>query len=119
MSGVHEGEGGGTIPRAPKSPNNVASTFFNTVHLLPKDPRFEHGGAKLVSCPGRHLTSSRPCWQATPFALWILLAVLSGHFYFKQSQINVSRTQAMQLWGAERVRKGVFKMKATHIRHID
>jgi len=25
---------GDTIPRAPKSPNNVASTFFNTVHLL-------------------------------------------------------------------------------------
>jgi len=25
-----------------KSPNNVASTFFNTVHLLPKDLRFEN-----------------------------------------------------------------------------
>jgi len=22
---------------------------------------FEHGGAKLASCPGRHLTSLRPC----------------------------------------------------------
>ena len=30
-------------------------------HLLPKDLRFEHGGAKLVSCPGRHLTSLHPC----------------------------------------------------------
>jgi len=29
--------------------------------LLPKDLRFEHGGAKLVSCPRRHLTSLRPC----------------------------------------------------------
>jgi len=29
---------GGTIPRgAPKSPNSVTSTFFNTVHLLQKD----------------------------------------------------------------------------------
>jgi len=56
---------GGTIPRtpnhhgAPKSPNNVTGTFFNTIHLLRKD-RFEHGGAKLASFPGRHLTSLRP-----------------------------------------------------------
>ena len=46
---------------APKSPNNVTSMFFNTVHLLPKDIKFEHGGAKLASCPGRCLTSLRPC----------------------------------------------------------
>ena len=58
---------GGTIPRGPnhcggtKSHNNVASTFFNTVHLLPKDLRFEHGGAKLVSCARCHLTSLRRC----------------------------------------------------------
>jgi len=44
---------------APKSTNNVASTFFNIVHLLPKGLRSEHGGAKLASCPGRHLTSLR------------------------------------------------------------
>ena len=38
--------------------------FFKTVHLLPKDLRFEHGGAKLVSCPRCHLTSLRPCtWR--------------------------------------------------------
>ena len=56
----------GKMPRAPnrrgapKSANNVASTFFNTVqHLLPKDLRFEHGGANL-SCPGRHLPLARP-----------------------------------------------------------
>ena len=42
------------LRRAPKSPNNLTSTFFNTVRLLPKDLRFEHGGAKLASCPGRH-----------------------------------------------------------------
>ena len=29
-----------TMPQAPKSPNNVASAFFNTVHLLPNDPGF-------------------------------------------------------------------------------
>jgi len=27
---------------------NVANTFFSTVHLLSKDLRFEHGGAKLA-----------------------------------------------------------------------
>jgi len=62
MQGRNEGGKGDTIPRAPESFNNVASTFFNTVHLLPKDFRFEHGGAKLVCYPGRHLTSLRP-WQ--------------------------------------------------------
>jgi len=38
-----------------KIPNNVRSTSFNTAHLLPKDLRFDHGGAKLASCPGCHL----------------------------------------------------------------
>jgi len=37
---------------------------LQTVHLLPKDLRFSHGGAKLTSCPGRHLTSLRPCSHA-------------------------------------------------------
>jgi len=56
-----------TIPRArnhcrgPKSPNKSSTLFFKTVHLLPKDLRFEHGGVKLVSCPTRHLTSFRLC----------------------------------------------------------
>jgi len=49
------------IAGALKSPNSATSSFFNTVHLFPKDLKFEHGGAKLVSCPGRHLTSLRPC----------------------------------------------------------
>jgi len=31
--------------------------FFNAVHLLPKDLRFEHRGTKLASYPWRHLTS--------------------------------------------------------------
>jgi len=46
---------------APKSPNNFTSTFFNTVNFLPKGLRFEHEGAKLATCPGRRLTSLRPC----------------------------------------------------------
>jgi len=32
------------IMGVPKNPNNVTSTFFNTVHLLPKDLRCKHGG---------------------------------------------------------------------------
>ena len=46
-----------------KTSNNVTSTFFNTglpLHLPPTDFRFEHGGAKLAFCLGRHLTSLRP-----------------------------------------------------------
>jgi len=34
---------------ARKSPNNVTSTFFNSVHLLPKDLSFEHGGATCLN----------------------------------------------------------------------
>jgi len=49
-----------------ESSNNVASAFFNKVHLFLKDLRFEHGAAKLVSCPGLHLTSAYP---------WLLLTV--------------------------------------------
>ena len=39
----------------PESLNNVASTFFNAVLLLPNDLRFEHGDTELASCHGRHL----------------------------------------------------------------
>jgi len=73
MQGRNEGSKGGTIPRAPnrywgakslrgapKSLSNVTSTFINTVHLLPKDLRLEHGGANLASCSGRHVTLLRP-----------------------------------------------------------
>jgi len=51
----------------PKSPNNVASFFFYTVHLLPNGLRFNHGSAKHVSHPGDHLTWVHPC-----VALWTL-----------------------------------------------
>ena len=70
VRGVTRGARGAQFPGrrmtagAPESPNNFASTFFNAVHLLPKGLRFEHGGAKRTSCPGRRLTSLRPC------ALW-------------------------------------------------
>jgi len=64
LVGVTRGARGAQFPR-PRitmgAPNHVTNTCFNTVHLLPKDLRFEHGGAKLASCPGRHVTSIRPC----------------------------------------------------------
>jgi len=53
--------GGDRITAETKSPDNVTSTFFNRVYLLPKDLSFEHGGTKLASCPGPHITSLRPC----------------------------------------------------------
>jgi len=53
-----------SLRRVPKRPNNITSTFFNTVLLLPKDLRFEHEGAKLASYPGCHLTSLCP-WPQT------------------------------------------------------
>jgi len=56
---------------APKSSNNVTSTFFNRVHLLPKDIRFEHGSAKLASCLGRHLASLRT------WVRWVLQQIIS------------------------------------------
>ena len=52
---------GRRITAGPKSHNIVMSTYFKIVHLLLKDLRFEHGGAKLVSFPRRHLTSVLPC----------------------------------------------------------
>ena len=64
---IHYG-GAESLREAPKSPNTITSTFFNTVNLLPKELRFEHGGTKLVFCPGRHLTSSRPCAQGPCFS---------------------------------------------------
>jgi len=64
---------GGAIPQAPNHYGGAESLWVrrkvptmsqllcSTAHLLPKDLRFEHGGAKLVSCTERHLTSLRLC----------------------------------------------------------
>jgi len=40
------------LREAPKSPNNVTSTFFNTVNLLPKELRFDHWAPNLFVAPG-------------------------------------------------------------------
>ena len=71
---------GAELPlEAQKIPNNVTSTFFNTINLPSKELGFDHRGAKLrpwghrfdqggaefVFCPGRHLTSLHSCLQST------------------------------------------------------
>ena len=48
-----------------KFPTMSQYTFFN---MLPKDLGFKHGGTRLVSCPGRYLTSLRLCGQRRNFA---------------------------------------------------
>jgi len=37
---------------APKGPNSIRSTFFSTVHLLPKDLSFERVAPNLFLAPG-------------------------------------------------------------------
>jgi len=59
--GGHNSPGAESLREAPKSPENVMSSFFNTVNLIAKELKFEHGGTKLASCPGRHVTSLRHC----------------------------------------------------------
>jgi len=63
------------MPRAPKSPNNVAHTFFNTVHLLPKDLSFQHGVAKLASCPGRRDARSLEIFSRT-ICFFVIIEIL-------------------------------------------
>ena len=65
-----------TVPDPRKSPNNFTSTFYNIVHLSPKSLSFEYGGAKLVSCLGRHLTSvyvpeQKFCMAASRTRWWL------------------------------------------------
>ena len=65
-SGAYRGGQGAQFPGRritagmPRSTINVTSTFFNTAHFLPYDLRHRSGGAKLASCPGRHLNLVTP-----------------------------------------------------------
>jgi len=65
QAGARNSPGAESLRGAPKSPNNVTSTFFNAVRLLPKDLRFEHGDSKFDSYPRRLLTLLRPWVQRT------------------------------------------------------
>jgi len=61
----HNSPGAESLRWTLKSLNNVRCAFFNTVNLLPKDLRFEHGGAKLA--PGaiqpRYAPEAKPPLQ--------------------------------------------------------
>ena len=65
-----------------KRPINVTCTFFNTVHLLPKDLRFEYGGAKLASCPRPHLTSLRPWLYHFHYHAWYPVILFISRVFF-------------------------------------
>ena len=73
---------------AQKSHNNVASTFFNAVHLLPV-------GAKLISYSGRHLTMIRHCppplrthqstwWVAVVVTIFCSSCATNAHIHWQQ-----------------------------------
>ena len=48
----HNSPGSESLRGTPKNPNNVKSTYVNTVNLLPKNIRFEHGAPNLLLGPG-------------------------------------------------------------------
>ena len=80
----------------------VTSTFINTVHLPPKRLKFEYGGAKLASCPGRHLTSLRSCTQwSNPFKRVVRISMKSNMRL--KSFLCVGWTLTLYHWYASRV----------------
>ena len=108
--GVTRGGKGGTIPRVPnhyggaewlrgepKSPNNITSTSFNTVHLLLKDLRFEPGGrqtcylarapSNLVTPPD-YSTSHKDWYRGSSDDGW-LLASSSWIWEFDQRRVTI------------------------------
>ena len=88
-----------TTAVAPKKINNVTRSFFSTVHLLPKDLRFEHGGAEFASCPGSHLTSLRFCMHGFCVYALRLLAGFFGRrsgFFWERQVGNPAKQQTQQ-----------------------
>jgi len=66
MGALNHYVGAELLREAPKSPNNVTSTFFNTVSVLSKELRFDYGGAKLVFLPRApsNLVTTLNVWQS-------------------------------------------------------
>ena len=98
--------GAKSLRGAPKSPNNVRSTFFNTVHLPPKDFRFEHGGPNLFVTSGvqRSGDARGHCLIVCPLPnssidLWRVVVILSGFTLFVTSHNDVIFTFATQDFG--------------------
>jgi len=71
----------------------MSQVLSSTGGLLPKDLRFEHGGAKLVSCSGRHLTFLHPCWlhqSAQPYAFRLSASFKKQvYIFYKVSKVGM------------------------------
>jgi len=110
---------------SPKSPNNVTSTFFNTVHLLPKDLRFEHGGAKLAPCPGRCLTSLRPCAFEIPGLVCkrklttLALSLLSDFKELNQTAPRFMTSKSVHPWESAEFFPGEQRRNFSHPFQVD
>jgi len=83
VSCVHRGvTKGAQFPRRRKV-LAISQVLSSTAELLPKDFRFEHVGAKLICCPGRHLTLLRPCvysaWSTNGLFIFGVLANYTTH----------------------------------------
>ena len=76
--GVTRGKGG-TVPRAPKTP---------------KRPQVRTWGHNFFSCPGRHLTSVRPC-----MACWTIIRFTYKHNCSSDSGLLLKNNQSPQKSG--------------------
>ena len=78
----------------PKSPNSVASTFLNTVHLLPKDLGFERGDASQKTL-GSNVITQKPV--VFPRSVKSNLTVLKGYSHNRK---HVRRPVLFWWWAA-------------------
>jgi len=92
------------LQQAPKSSNNLRSTLFKTVHLLPKGLRFEYGAAKLAAWATCPLTSLRPCPCRKPAcSFWSIGSMIGLHerkWVSRGSKGTHSRDTGRQLFGS-------------------
>ena len=94
---------------------------FNTAYWLPRKLSFEHRGAKLASCPGRHLASLRP-WllhvstfkqqvttkratQSKQFVKWFTGKSISRNLRIFSRKLKASR------WNGEKVKQDLEKAR--------
>jgi len=105
LRGATRGGKGGTIPRAPnhcggRGKIQTVSQVLSSIQCIASKTtlNFEHGGAKLASCRGHHLTSLRPwmcCNTEQRFRPYTTLVALScfgvdyWNFKYKASRKNL------------------------------
>ena len=94
--GGHNYLGAESLREASKSPNNATRIFFNAVHLLPKDLRFEHGDVKLPSCSGSRLTSLRPFLLFYVYVLRLLSFGTRSGFFWRGQVGKPAKQQTQQ-----------------------